>query len=126
MNTINQQGVTATKELHVPAPAKPTAVVTPPETALTLTDKLTDKLEGKQVNDVSLQSAVTKMNEHVQSLQRNLQFSVDDESGRSIVTVMDRETEEVIRQIPSEEMLALARRFAADSDEGAILFTSQA
>jgi len=126
MNTINQQGVTVAKDVHTPA--QPASVVAPSSesSSLTLRDKLADKLEGKQANDVSLQSAVTKMNEHVQSLQRNLQFSVDDESGLSVVTVMDRETEEVIRQIPSEEMLALARRFAADSDEGAILFSSQA
>lgn len=124
MNTINQQIVAATKD--VSAATQPTLVATPPsEASLSLTDKLNEKLEGQQAKDVSLESVVTQMNEHVQNLQRNLQFTVDDKSGRSVVTVMDSETDEIIRQIPSEEMLELARRFAVDSDD-AVLFTSQA
>jgi len=122
MNTINQQTVMAAKE--VTASSKPTSVDTSSSTEVALT--LNEKLEDKQANSVSLQSAVTIMNEHVQNLHRNLQFTVDDDSGRSVVTVMDSETDEVIRQIPSEEMLEFARRFAVDNDDGAALFTSQA
>ena len=38
-----------------------------------------------------------------------LEFSIDKESGESVVKVLDRSTKEVIRQIPSEEMLQIAR-----------------
>lgn len=47
-----------------------------------------------------LQSAVAQMNEYVQSTQRDLQFSYDEELGDTIVRVLDRSTQEVIRQIP--------------------------
>ena len=50
-----------------------------------------------------------KMNEEVQKIQRDLNFSVDDSQGKIVVKVIDRGTKEVIRQIPSEEMLNLSR-----------------
>lgn len=40
---------------------------------------------------------------------RDLQFSVDQESGRTVVTVRDRSTGEVIRQIPDAEALRIAQ-----------------
>ena len=39
-----------------------------------------------------------------------LQFSVDEPSGRMVVSIVDRDTSEVVRQIPAEEMLAIARQ----------------
>ncbi|HMM70914.1 MAG TPA: flagellar protein FlaG [Rhodocyclaceae bacterium] len=55
-------------------------------------------------------------------LSRSLQFSIDDRSGRTIVRVIDRSTREVIRQIPSEEILALADRM--DKIQGLLLSTT--
>lgn len=54
-------------------------------------------------------TAVIKISEYVQNLQRDLQFNIDKESGRVVVRVIDSETDELIRQIPSEEVLALAK-----------------
>lgn len=39
----------------------------------------------------------------------SLQFSIDKDSGKTIVKVVDSQTSEVIRQIPSEELVSLAR-----------------
>lgn len=58
----------------------------------------------------TLQTALSKMTAHVQNLQRALEFSVDEESGETVVKVIDSETKELIRQIPSEELLAIANR----------------
>lgn len=55
-------------------------------------------------------------------LSRSLQFSIDDRSGRTVVRVIDRSTREVIRQIPSEEILALADRM--DKIQGLLLSTT--
>jgi flagellar protein FlaG len=46
----------------------------------------------------------------VQSYQRSLQFSVDKDSGEVVVKIVDMTTKEVIRQIPSQEILDLANR----------------
>ncbi len=56
-----------------------------------------------------LADVVNDVNEFIKPINNSLQFSIDDESGTTVVKVIDRETEEVIKQIPSEEMLALAK-----------------
>lgn len=54
---------------------------------------------------------MAKVRESLDSLSRTsgLQFSVDDELGRVVVKVLDPETQEVLKQFPSEDALALAR-----------------
>lgn len=53
---------------------------------------------------------MSQLSNYVQNVQRNLNFSIDESSGQTVIKVIDSESDEVIRQIPSEEMLALARR----------------
>lgn len=57
-----------------------------------------------------VEDAVKRANETVQVLRSNLQFTVDETTGIDVVKFIDIKTKEVIRQIPNEEMLALARR----------------
>lgn len=64
-----------------------------------------------------LEQAISEIASAVQNAQRNLNFSVDESSGRTIVKVIDSQTDEVIRQIPSEEALALARRMRESDNE---------
>ncbi len=82
--------------------------------------------EQQPVDPRELQEAVSKLNEHAQSLQRSLEFGIDDDSGRSIITVIDSETREVIRQIPSEITLSIAKRLHAFSDETGVLMSETA
>ncbi|MFC6669790.1 flagellar protein FlaG [Marinobacterium aestuariivivens] len=60
------------------------------------------------VSAEKLQAAVDRLNELMQSGQRSLSFSVDSSTERTVVKVMDVHTDEVIRQIPTEESLKLA------------------
>ena len=50
------------------------------------------------------------MGEFLQTLNRHLSFSVDDKSERTIVSVVDQSSGDVIRQIPSEEILRIAEK----------------
>ena len=52
--------------------------------------------------------AVSKLNDFVQNVQRTLAFSVEEDTGITVVRVFDSETEELIRQIPAEETIKLA------------------
>jgi len=54
-------------------------------------------------------AAVRRLNELMAERQRNLSFHVDEASGRTVITVLDATNSKVVRQIPSEEVLALAR-----------------
>lgn len=59
-----------------------------------------------------LEENVSKLNDYVQKLERDLQFSIDEVSGRTVIKVLDSENDQVIRQFPSEEMLAIVHFFA--------------
>ncbi len=58
---------------------------------------------------VDVAKAVERLNDIMSSKQRSLRFQVDESSGRTIITVLNKETHEVVRQIPSEELLAIAQ-----------------
>jgi len=59
-----------------------------------------------------LDAVVSGINELVHELQRELHFAVDDQSGETVIKVVDRATDEVVRQIPSDEVLRLRQRLA--------------
>jgi len=69
----------------------------------------------------SVEQAVSDINEYVQTVNRDLQFRVDDALplGRSIVTVIDSDTQETIREFPSEQALALAHQLREQVQEEA-------
>ena len=69
-----------------------------------------DKSESDSNNSSKLNGVVSELNNLAQNLQRDLQFSIDDKSGESFVTVRDTETKEVIREIPSKELRDLKER----------------
>ena len=77
------------------APAAPAAPATPPAPAAPSREEL--------------QQAARQVQEKLQARASNLVFSLDEDSGQTVVKVIDAQTEEVIRQMPSEEMLALAQ-----------------
>ena len=76
-----------------------------------------------ELDSEALESAVKTISEAVQVRQRTLQFTVDEDSGRTIITVIDKETEEIIRQIPPEEVLALHEFFRPN---GGLLVNTEA
>jgi len=65
------------------------------------------------VNSQPSREAVAKAAEQIQTfvkeMGRNLDFSVDATTGYNVVRVVNPETNEIIRQLPSEELLKIAR-----------------
>lgn len=119
-NTLPHQslGVTPAKIDNVKQPADS------PEPAGVLLGAAAKKTEHSERD---LQQAVTKLNDFAQTIQRNLHFSVDKESGILITKVIDSKSNEVIRQIPTEETVALAHSLEAlGHDAGFNIFSSRA
>jgi flagellar protein FlaG len=50
-----------------------------------------------------------KMNESMLGSSQSLQFSIDEDSKDIVVKVIDQNTNEVVRQIPSKEALQIAK-----------------
>src|SRR5687768_7652483 len=59
--------------------------------------------------EAEVQAAVTQINQVLRAQNNSLQFEIDKASGKTIVRVIDEDTNEVIRQFPSAEVLAIAR-----------------
>lgn len=55
------------------------------------------------------ESAVSDINQALKTLATSLRFEVDDESGHTLVKVIDQDSGEVLRQIPSEATIRIAR-----------------
>ena len=67
----------------------------------------------------ALREAVASANTAMRSLSNSLEFSLDPESGKTVVRVVDSVTQQVIRQIPTKEMMSIAR--ALDQLRGLLL-----
>ena len=69
--------------------------------------------------DAQVKEAVQRINQTIQAMTSNVAFAMDAETGISTVSVIDSVTKEVIRQMPSDEVLAVAR--ALDKLQGLII-----
>lgn len=96
---------------------KPRAETTQPVAASKGSDS------GKSDNSDELKMAVQEIEKFVQSVKRNLEFSIDETSGKVIVKVIASESGEVIRQIPSAEAMKLAESLHNASN---VLFDAKA
>lgn len=97
-----QQGVAQVTPIRAAQTAGSTQAVRPPASSPSKED---------------VTAAVAQMKDFAQVMSRQLQFDVDDESGRTVVRVLDKDSGDIIRQIPSEEVLALARQMKELMDE---------
>jgi len=85
----------------------------------------------KPVSTEDLNAAIEKINKQLQVDQTGLAFSVDDASGRDVVSIFDTESKEVIKQYPTEEVLKLAADLGELAEGGSMerafsIFTSEA
>ncbi len=72
--------------------------------------------------------AIPKVRELMQKNQRSLDFEVAEQENRVIITVIDKETEKVIRQIPPEDVLQIAEAIdqGLEQNLGGMIFNSRA
>ena len=80
--------------------------------------------EVKEVEPPSVEEVVqaaADLSQYLTSAARSLQINVDGELNSPIVTVLDTDTDEVVRQIPSEELVALARFAASQGADATVV-----
>lgn len=85
-------------------------------------EKVINETKDNEETSSTVKETVDEMNAFLQSMQRNLSFTIDEDSGEKVISVKDSETEEVIRQIPSEELVVLRKKM---DDVVGILFDTK-
>ena len=77
-----------------------------------------------EIDPKTLDQAVEKADQYFSQQKPALSFKTHQDTGRTIIQVTDRETGELIRQIPSEEMIELAEKLKdmqhGDSEKGLV------
>lgn len=76
-----------------------------------------------EVSTEKVREAVARINEYVQKSERTLDFKLDESSGQTVISVYDKASEELIRQIPGELALELAQKL--NDEEPSLLFSAQ-
>ena len=126
----------STKLVSFPQTVKPEAVNTKPlkvepekidsvSELSTAGGEIPEDKTSKAINEVNAEifsNIVNDLNSLVQNIQRELNFRVDEGSGETVVTVLDSKTDEVIRQIPADHVLAISENI--ESLKG-ILFSAE-
>lgn len=114
--------VMAADQFQAVAPLQPAASVTrtgEQKTAAAPSPPVkTGDIQPEQVKE-----AVQQIEQFTQTVAQNLKFSIDEDTGKTVVRIMDSQTNELIRQIPSEEAINIARTLG--KIEG-LLFNDQA
>ncbi|WP_249871314.1 flagellar protein FlaG [Oceanobacillus saliphilus] len=74
---------------------------------------LTEQLKnGTMENKENLEMAISKFNDFIEPLRRNLKFELHDRLDKYYVTVIDSSTNEVIKEIPPKKMLDMYAEMA--------------
>lgn len=103
--------------VRVPEQASSPTIKKTPTDAEVIAKVLSTEIKPSNVSQASqpTQEVIAKtakqMESFVQSMGRELSFSIDEKTGYSIIRVVNPQTGEVIRQLPSEELLKIAEMF---------------
>lgn len=103
--------------VKVPEQSSAPSIKQAPSDAEVIAKVLSTEIKPSNVNQAAqptlevIQKTAKQMESFVQSMGRELNFSIDKTTGYSIIRVVNPQTGEVIRQLPSEELLKIAEMF---------------
>ncbi|MYM26702.1 flagellar protein FlaG [Duganella sacchari] len=109
---VSSDAAVAQGAARAPATAVETANAVKASTAVPTLD---------QVNE-----AVSQLNKSSQAKSQGLEFSVDNDTKRTVVKVIDQSTKEVLRQIPTPEALEIAKALESKSSNTGLLIQQTA
>ena len=92
-----------------------------PQPVATLTREAVE--QTPEIERDQLRTAVSDLQDFVQSVRREINFNLDDESGRVVINVTEAASGDIIRQLPSEEALRLSENL---SEIRSLLFEAKA
>lgn len=78
-------------------------------------NNLPDQSPPPEAASLKIERVIEQIEALARSTQRGIRFAVDEGSGRTVITVINADTNEIVRQIPEEEVLAIARALRAQN-----------
>jgi len=112
-STTSAPGLTSdSAPAPVAAPQAKAAPVNPPQAAAA---------QQPAPTQAQVQSAVDNINRAMRQSNANVEFSIDQDSKRTIIKVVESNTGDVIRQFPSEEILSIAHAIDQMQQRGLLL-----
>lgn len=110
---VMEIGTIARTPVNLQSAASDRPPVAPATTANVPTTEVQTVNAVQQAGDVpamdQVKQAVQDINQSLQSLAQGLEFSIDTDTKGVVVKVIDQETKEVLRQMPSKEALEIAK-----------------
>ncbi|PWS55655.1 flagellar protein FlaG [Pseudoalteromonas sp. meg-B1] len=71
-----------------------------------------NKVSETELSPEKLEKVVQQLQEFMGEMNRSLQFKVDEDSGRNVIKVIDKESGDLVKQYPSEEVLGIVAKLA--------------
>lgn len=105
-------------EVFNPAVASASVVEKPVDDATPQAQQVTPAARSQEAEQ-RLNDSVKTINETFKTINSSVRFSIDPDTQRQVVKVMDMDTDTVIRQFPSEEVLSIAK--ALDKLQGLLI-----
>lgn len=102
---------------ETPAPSAP-ASAAPVADAKAVAKATEQAVAQREPTLAEVKQAARQLETFMESMNRYLEFRVDQDSGRTVVTVKDKTTGDVVRQIPTEEVLRLAQNLGGKGRTG--------
>jgi flagellar protein FlaG len=75
-------------------------------------NQTTEKDEKESMSTPQLEKVAKQLQEFIGKMNRGLEFTVDEDSGRDVIKVIDKNSGDVIKQYPSEEVLSLVAKLS--------------
>ncbi|BBJ22510.1 flagellar protein FlaG [Candidatus Nitrotoga sp. AM1P] len=123
-NTTQAQQPASITNDRLASNGKPDVVSPTPSVASELPEIAAQQVAKQQASATQLKNAVENINQMLQQANKDIEFSVDDSTKKSIIKVVDSTSGDLIRQFPSEEGLSLTR--AIDRIQNGLLLTQKA
>ena len=119
ISPLNNSTLPSTSAQSLVADARQARVVQNSGTTQVQTAQAVEQTQKTEPTRQQIEEAAKTVNEFLKPINNSINFSLDEDTGITVVKVIDVATKEVIRQIPSEEMLVIAK--AIDQMKGLLV-----
>jgi len=77
-----------------------------------ITTASNSEISKTELSPEKLEKVVQQLQDFMGEMNRSLQFKVDEDSGRNVIKVIDKESGDLVKQYPSEEVLGIVAKLA--------------